>query len=144
MNNQDCCAKDYSQLVSHHQYLLLTSHACLISAIYGIIHNSSLWVIPAGVYVNSINYWRHPVNGFRRNLDMCWGILGLVISVSTSGCSTNAIPYRIMTFSACLMYPLSYYFYWKKQYIIATFIHSMIHIFGNIGNIYLFTGGTIC
>lgn len=139
------CDKEYLQLASHHHYLLATSHSSLVCAIYGIMyHNSALWVIPAGVYVNSINYWRHPVKGIRRNLDICSTVIGLVINIFEARFSTNATPYYAITFVACLMYPLSYYFYWRKQYIIATFIHSMLHIFGNIGNLYLYSGEMVC
>ena len=132
------CNKEYLQMTHHHKYLLITSHSSLICALWGGGSNM-LWIVPAGVYINSINYWRNPVCGMRRNIDMTWGITGLMINnVYAIRYSTNAYPYYGMTLLACLMYPLSYYFYWRKQYIIATFLHGLLHIFGNIGNIYLY------
>ena len=104
----------------------------------GGINNNLLWIYPAGVYINSINYWRNPVRGMRRRIDMTWGITGLMINNVYAYYSSNAYPYYGMTLLACLMYPLSYYFYWRKQYIIATILHGFIHIFGNIGIYYLY------
>jgi hypothetical protein len=97
------------------------------------------WVIPAGVYINSVNYWRNPVRGMRRDIDMGWIVVGLTINnVYAVLYSTNAYPYYGMTLIACLMYPFSYYFYWRKQYRVSTFIHGLIHIFANIGNVCLY------
>jgi hypothetical protein len=133
------CYSEYLQMTSHHKYLLLTSHSSLICALWGGINNNMLWIVPAGVYINSVNYWRNPVGGMRRRIDIGWSVLGLMINnVYAIRYSTNAYPYFIMTLIACAMYPLSYYFYWRKQYIIATFIHSLLHIFANIGNVCLY------
>ena len=52
---------EYLSLTNHHKYLLATSHFSLVSAAYGYNNGISLWVIPAGVYINSINYWRRRV-----------------------------------------------------------------------------------
>jgi len=134
------CDKEYLLMTHHHKYLLMTSQASLMCALWGGVNNNMLCVIPAGVYINSVNYWRNPVCGMRRNIDMTWGITGLMINNACAYYSTNAYPYYGITLLACLMYPLSYYFYWRKQYIIATFLHGLLHIFANIGNIYLYTG----
>ena len=145
MSDKECdkeCDKEYLQLHQHHRYLFCSSHASLICAIYGMNNNNNmLWLIPAGVYINSVNYWRNPVRGMRRNLDIGWVGVGLVINSTCASCySTNAIYYYGPTLFACLMYFFGYYFYWRKQYVIATFIHSLIHLFGNIGNVYLYIG----
>jgi len=133
------CDNEYLHLSSHHNYLLLTSHSSLICALYGLMNNTCLWVVPAGVYINSVNYWRNPVDGMRRRIDIGWIIMGLVSNSAYAVLySTNAYPYFIMTLLACAMYPLSYYFYWKKQYHISTFTHSLLHIFANIGNVCLY------
>ena len=81
----------------------------------GGVNNNMLWIVPAGVYINSVNYWRNPVGGMRRRIDIGWTVLGLMINnVYAIRYSTNAYPYFIITLLACLMYPLSYYFYWRK------------------------------
>lgn len=131
---------EYLQLSTHHTFLIVSSHTSLISAIYCIhIGIPYYWIYLIGVYINSINYWRNPVCGIRRNMDMTWGCTGLAITIMYVYWNLpNSQMYYWWTFMACAMYPISYLFYWKKYYIISTMIHSLIHLFGNIGNVSLF------
>ena len=134
------CDNEYLQLISHHKYLMITSHTCLISVAYGLMNNTFLWIIPAGVYLNSINYWRNPVCGMRRNVDIGYGLFGLFSQTMYSHNSIYVNWYLGFTCFACAMYPLSYHFYWRKQFVMSSFIHSLVHIFSNIGNICLYAG----
>lgn len=132
---------EYLQLVSHHKYLLATSHASLIASLYGMKYNENyLWIIPLCVYLNSINYWRNPVRGLRRNIDIGFGISGLMTNNIFAMYSSNAVSYYIATFISVSMYPISWYFYRRRQYVISTFMHSLLHFFGNIGNLFLYAG----
>jgi hypothetical protein len=86
----------------------------------------------------SINYWRHPVYGWRRNIDImnissgaiyhawkaldtdkvyCWGYIGFILL--GIGC-----------------YILSR----SVQGRLSVYAHSMMHVLGNIGNVFLYTG----
>ena len=124
---------------NHHKYLFATSHFSLMSAIYAYNKHNQLWIIPAGVYVNSINYWRNPTLGLRRNIDIGYALCGLVYQ-SLVAYSLPVFPrlyFTLITLSAAA-YPFSYWFYWRKQYVTSTFTHSLIHLFGNIANIGLY------
>jgi hypothetical protein len=124
---------------SHHKYLFATSHFSLMSAIYAYKKQNPLWIIPGGVYVNSINYWRNPTFGLRRNIDIGYAVYG-VIYQSFVAYSLPVFPklyFALITLSVA-SYPISYLFHWKKQYIASTFAHSLIHLFGNIANIALY------
>ena len=130
---------EYWSLTRHHKYLVATSHLSLLSAIYGYKHRNQLWIIPAGVYFNSVNYWRNPTMGWRRNIDIIYALHGLVYTCAVA----YQLPvfltwYFILTFISILAYPISNFFYWRKQYVMSTFIHSLIHILANIANIVLY------
>ena len=105
---------------NHHKYLMATSHFSLLSAIYAYNNSIKLWIIPAGVYVNSINYWRNPTMGLRRNVPIITRLYFTLIILSVAA------------------YPISYWFQWRKQYVTSTFTHSLIHLFANIANIILY------
>lgn len=130
---------EYLSLTNHHKYLIATSHFSLISAAYGYKNGISIWILPAGVYINSINYWRHPVMGWRRNIDMGYAISGCVCQsvVAYQHHIFQTFYFTVLTV-ALLAYPLSYWFYRRKQYVASTFVHSLIHILANVANIGLY------
>jgi hypothetical protein len=130
---------EYWSLTNHHTYLFVTSHFSLISAAYCYKNGISLWIIPAGVYINSINYWRRPAMGWRRNIDIGYAVGGCVCQ--------SVIAYRSPIFqtfyfslltASLLAYPLSGWFYRRKQYVASTFAHSFIHILANVANVGLY------
>ena len=57
---------------NHHKYLFATSHFSLLFAIYAYNKHNHLWIVPAGVYVNSINYWRNPTTQYRYWVCFMW------------------------------------------------------------------------
>ncbi len=131
---------EYWSLVNHHKYLIATSHFSLISAVYGYNNGISLWIIPCGVYFNSINYWRRPCPGWRRNLDIGYAIGGCIYQSMVAYQSPNFQTLYFTLLSASLLsYPIGILFYQRKQYIASTFIHSLIHILANAANIGLYT-----
>ena len=130
---------EYLSLTNHHKYLLATSHFSLVSAAYGYNNGISLWVIPAGVYINSINYWRRPAIGWRRNIDIGYAVGGCVCqSVIAYQSSIFQIFYFSLLMVSLIAYPLSGWFYSRKQYVASTFAHSLIHILANIANLALY------
>lgn len=48
--------------------------------------------------------------------------------------------YYFIIFMACSFYPVSNYYYKKEQYGLSTFYHSLVHVFGNIANVVLYSG----
>jgi hypothetical protein len=130
---------EYWSLTTHHNYLVATSHLSLFSAAYAYRNHNQLWIIPAGVYLNSVNYWRKPTMGWRRNIDILYALHGLVYtSVVAYQLPVFLTWYFLLTFLSIVAYPTSIYFYSRKRYVISTFIHSLIHILANIANIILY------
>ena len=133
----------YSQLRGHHKWLIISSHSSLISAMYCIyfigFSNNLHWIYPIGVYINSINYWRNPVKGIRRNIDMTFGCSGLAISLIYAYWNINTIrAYYWLTFIACIMYPINCWFASKNYFVLSTIAHMLVHLFGNAGKIVLY------
>ena len=127
---------------SHANYLLCTSCMSLVSGLYGLYkkqHNFTIY--PLGVFIASINYWIHPINNWRRYLDISYATFAIVTQSILSYDLPNVNKYiSLMTLSS-LCYPLSFYFQ-HKNLALSTFCHSLIHIGGNIANIILYSDNT--
>jgi len=117
---------------SQADYLFYTSFSALVGSLYGFYKKkyiNSLGVFL--IFVTSINYWRNPVHGWRRNIDIIASILGLSINVLTSPGHPRCLKLNLMLFMSLLFYPLGFYFQHKSIHLSA-FSHSLIHIFCNL------------
>ena len=123
---------------SHANYLYYTSHMSLFSGLYGLYQNNIFALYPLSVYFASINYWRHPLNDWRRYFDiMCSGICIIGQSINAYG-SPNFTYYIITMISGLLCYPISFYF--QHKYLpLSTLFHSLIHIVCNIATYILYS-----
>jgi len=124
----------------HSKYLLVISMSSLISGAYairqGLLHLS---IVPLGVWTTSINYWRNPVYGWRRNLDLTYVPLALTYQLYYSRSMIRFTDYCVVSGVAILCYPVAWYLHtigWAWGGIVA---HSGIHIFGNIANLILYS-----
>jgi len=126
--------------IMNNRWLIASSHTSLFSAIYCIHHGIRWhWIYPLGVYINSINYWRYPVRGMRRNVDMAFGCSGLAVSLIYSYWNVADLwAYYWLTFLACFMYPISCWLHAHNYFMLSTIAHMMIHLFGNAGKIVLY------
>jgi len=95
----------------------------------------SLAPVPLGVYVISLNYWRHPIHSsLRRKIDITYVCLSLLYQVWRSVKAQYHNMYiLIMSITICF-FPLGIWFW------LGTFCHGMCHVGGNIGNIILYSG----
>ena len=56
---------------SHANYLFWTSFSSFVSGLYGLYKKQyNFAILPLGIFVASINYWIHPVNNWRRYIDI--------------------------------------------------------------------------
>jgi hypothetical protein len=113
-------------------YLFYTSFGSLVGSLYGFYKKqyiNSLGVFL--IFLTSINYWRNPVYGWRRNIDIISSILGLSINVLTSPGHPRCLKLNLMLFMSLLFYPLGFYFQHKSIHLSA-FSHSLIHIVSNL------------
>lgn len=132
----------YWKQTNHLYYIWLTSHVSLLSAMYGYMNNATemkLWLIPLFCYVNSVNYWRKPEYGLRRNVDIVSACSCLIYqNVIVYNNIPNAHVYWYLIGASASMYPISYIFYWMHWYKMSTMCHILLHIIGNIAHISLY------
>jgi hypothetical protein len=120
------------------RFICIMSLFNLISGIYAIKEGMyNLAIGPIGIFITSVNYWRRPVYGMRRNLDIFCVISALIYHVSYSILVQNVALYCGIIMFAALCWPFSWILYHKKYIWGSTILQAMIHIIGNIGNISL-------
>jgi hypothetical protein len=127
----------------HSQWILLTSNISLISAIYGYNYNAyptRLWLLPLCTYVNSVNYWRKPELGWRRNLDIFVTCSALVCqNIIVYNTIKHVYLYCVLITMTASMYPIGYFFYWRQWYKMSTLSHMLLHILGNLAHLSLYS-----
>ena len=118
------------------------SFLSMLSCSYAIYQGHyDLAIVPGGVFMTSINYWRLPTYGWRRNLDMTYVCGALIYQSIRAYKMTTAAPYYHLMGIASLLYPMSIYLYKKKCYWWSTYVHCMVHIVANMGNLVLYSDG---
>jgi hypothetical protein len=126
----------------HGYYMCIMGFLFLISGIYALKNKQYGFATgPLGVFVTSINYWRKPTYGLRRNIDMCWCLIALFGALQYSYISIHGSTWRyIMSGSLLLFYPLGWILYTYEYFWLATIVHSMLHVFPNLANVILASG----
>jgi hypothetical protein len=135
MHPDDIAINPYNHL------LYKTSYITAIPMCYAIYSQKLGYSVSIGsVLCTSILYWKNPRRGFRRNLDI------LVVNSTLVYHSYNAIgtkyarDHYLWYAIGLLCYSLSWYFQLKNNLLLANIMHSLLHVCGNIGNIYLILG----
>lgn len=126
---------------THANYLWTTSWLSLISSIYALKKgHQHLVIVPFSVYCSSLLHWQHPTQSWRRALDITVCNSALFYQLYQAQNASHKLPYYFTTALAAAFYPLSLYFYKKRQTKLATFSHSLLHICGNLSNFILYCG----
>ena len=126
---------------AYYRYLYNTSYFSLLSVIYVIFRGyNELVIVPGGVLITSILYWRYPTYSWRRTLDIYYVRLALLYQITKTYHAENFNLYLVSILLTVCFHPLSNYFYNKNKLWLSTYCHSMIHLFGNISNIILYMG----
>ena len=86
----------------------------------------------------SVNYWRRPVHGWRRNLDIANIVIGLTYQLIISRKVDAVSRHLYIASTACGLacFGAGYKFPGRK----GTLIHSCGHVFGNVANAFLYPG----
>jgi hypothetical protein len=127
----------------HYNYIWKLSWLHLPSTIYAINRGyyGSAFLLGT-TCLTSLNYWRKPELGWRRNLDMTCVYITLGYNLITAYTYSNKYVFQYY----CLMalgvsnYPISIYFYNNNKIWTATILHGFVHIFAFIGNNLLYSG----
>ena len=126
---------------SQYNRIYKVSYLSLGSSIYAIYNGYyTLSLVPAGVFLTSINYWRNPVDSWRRKVDMGNVLLSLSYQLYIAYKAQYRAPFYTTTLIAGSMYPLALYYSSKKLYWHSTYAHCALHVIANIANIFLYSG----
>ena len=124
------------------QYKLIykVSYLSLCSCIYAIFRGYyNLCIVPGGVFLTSINYWRNPTKSWRKYIDIGYVNVSLIYKCIIAYNFTYARIYYLTVCIALSLYPISIYYYNKKKYWYSTYAHCMLHIIANISNFILYS-----
>jgi hypothetical protein len=131
----------------HYSCIFRVSFLSFLSSIYALYCGVyDLAIVPGGVFLTSVNYWRYPIHGWRRNLDMGYVASALIYQnyrayyMATEGHDYILLYYALMFFSiGC--YPVSLHLHKKKDLRGSTYVHCLLHVVANIANLVLYSGG---
>ena len=124
------------------QYNLLwrSSWCSFASAVYGTYRQQyGISIAEFAVFLSSINFWRYPLNDWRKYLDILVVQCALYVHLLRAYNTQYSIQYYSIMFVAFLCYGVGEYFYRKKQYELSTYSHMMLHILANLANIVLYS-----
>ena len=125
-------------------YYVCLKSSCLflVSFIYSIYKRQyELSLVPGGIFLTSINYWRKPVfYSLRRYIDIAYVSCSIVYTIFRAYNAEYANLFYLISAITVLFYPLSWYYDSKKQYWTGAYMHSMFHILANVAFIVLCSG----
>ena len=122
-------------------FIWKASWLSLISCLYAIYQNYiDLALVPGGVFITSLIYWRKPDYSWRRTLDMNYVRVALLYQILRSYGAEYGMPHFLSMILAVSCFPLSWKYYNDNRLWESVYIHCLVHLFGNIGNIILYSG----
>lgn len=115
------------------------SHLSIISIYYAMsLGLYDMMIVPSSVLVTSLNYWRNPIKGLRRNIDICTVQIGLFYNLLRSFESSTRLYYWISLIIGIVCFLKSELL--KEYECISMYWHCCVHISANIGNMILYSG----
>ena len=113
----------------HSNFIYWVAHLVPFSSIHALYRGyydfSALQLL---MFLTSINYWKHPIYGPRRNIDMAT----TAIIISYHAWLSPQAEYAAMAYSVCftgiLFYPASWYYQNKGYLWVSTYCHSIMHL----------------
>jgi hypothetical protein len=127
--------------LDHGYYMCIMASIGLLSGIYALKRgNYGFAVGPLGLWLTSVNYWRYPTYGLRRNIDICWCLIALFGALQYSYISIHGLTWRYIMAISLLFYPFGWILYIYEYFWMATIVHSMLHVFPNLANVILASG----
>jgi hypothetical protein len=126
------------------QYLLIYNISYLqLLSLAAALYNGH-YVLAMGtclVFSTSLNYWRYPVaTSWRRYIDILAVTCVLAHHHIRAWSAEHAVAYYTVLCMAKTLYPLSYYYYERRDYWKSTYAHVALHVLANTGNLILYSG----
>jgi hypothetical protein len=125
----------------HSRIIWSASWLFFLTSIYAATQGHyDLAIGPAGIFATSLNYWRHPVHGCRRNFDIAvvWMATGYQLTRALT--AQHSILFYAGYALAFSCYPLSNRLLHSNRHFESALLHACLHIFSNISSIVLFSG----
>lgn len=127
--------------MDYNGYIYYTAWITLCSSLYGFYRGyDDLALLQFLTFLTSINYWRNPVYGCRRNTDIFFVLTTLGYHIIRAvGAEKHMEFYTHLSFCA-MCYMFSLYYQHKNNLITSAYFHNGVHIFGFISSINLYSG----
>ncbi len=123
------------------RFIFRMAYCSFLSALYALYRgHTDLSLVPFSVGCSTMLYWSEPRYGLRRNIDMTTVFLALLYQLYRATAAEMAMAYYIITVFTVGCYPVSIYQHQKGNIWAGIYIHSGIHILGNLGNFILYYG----
>jgi hypothetical protein len=90
------------------------------------------------VFIMSLLYWSKPRRNIIRTIDISTSTIALLYHVYRSRYIQTKNRYALFAFGSLLFYPLGWYYHYKKRYWISMYCHALLHLSGNLSNLYLY------
>lgn len=125
----------------HSRIIWSASWLFLLTALYAATQGHyDLAICPAGIFATSINYWRNPVRGVRRNIDIAVVWLATGYQLTRALTAQHTIIFYAGYALAFSCYPLSNHLLHSNRHFESALLHAGLHLFSNISSIILFSG----
>ena len=99
-----------------------------------------LALCPGSVFLTSLNYWRNPIPGIRKNIDISCVALACSYQLYRARNAEYAIPFYTTSLIGIGSFCVGIYNHIKKEYWKSIHWHCALHMFGNISSVILYSG----
>jgi hypothetical protein len=99
-----------------------------------------LSLVPIGVGLTSLNYWRRPTHDWRRSVDRVYVVIAFLYQGYRARAAEKAMLYYLLVICAVGCYPLSCWIGKEKSGWASTLLHAGVHVLGNVSNLVLYSG----
>jgi hypothetical protein len=130
---------------SQYMYLFKTSWLFLASSIYCYqMRHYDYIILPFGVWVTSINYWRKPDYSWRRYVDIFYAHFAVFYQALTAYGAQYQTPFYVIFCLAVISYLFGIYYkvkgYGNGNSWNSTLCHGNAHVLANVGCFVLYSG----
>jgi len=136
----------YKSILEYEQYILIykLSYIHFISSIYAFIYQPyTFGLLNFLSVISSINYWKYPLYNWKRTMDIITVNSTMLYYLYKAFYSNYGLYYYLVAISSIISFIVSHYYYNIKDMWKSTGFHILVHIYGFIGNMILFSGNIL-
>lgn len=122
------------------EFIWRLSFLCVLSFVYAVCRKYyDLALVPLAIWITSMVYWYHPVDGWRRYIDISVVALALSWQVYRAWFAEYRLIYYCVVGIAILFYVIGKLLD-PIDSILSTIAHGALHVFANLSNLILYSG----